>query len=250
MISRGQLKDVYFKKEGIDNNAYPFSLPFFKSKGELSIHPAVTYFVGENGTGKSTLLEAIAVASGFNAEGGSANFNFGTRASHSILHKHITTSRGTHRHTDGYFLRSESFFNVATEIEHLDEEPETEYSPPVIDAYGGHSLHEQSHGESFWSVFLHRFNGNGFYILDEPEAALSPSRQMAMLLRMHELILQKSQFVIATHSPILLAYPNALIYEFNITGIETQNYEQTQLFQSYNDFFRNPKYMVDRLLNL
>jgi predicted ATPase len=239
MISRGELKDIYFNKTDIDCNTYPFSLPFFKNVDKLNIHPAVTFFIGENGTGKSTLLEAIAVASGFNPEGGTLNFNFNTRASHSLLHQYITTSRGTHRHTDGFFLRSESFFNVATEIEHLN----------VIEYYGGVSLHEQSHGESFWSVFEHRFGGNGFYILDEPEAALSPSRQMAMLIKIDELVAANSQFIIATHSPILLAYPNALIYEFSSEGIISQSYEQTQLFQSYNDFFRNPAYVVDRLLN-
>jgi predicted ATPase len=248
MISRGELKDIYFNKDKVDFNTYPFSLPFFGNSDKVRIHPNVTYLVGENGTGKSTLLEAIAIASGFNPEGGTVNFNFTTRSSHSILHKHITTSRGTHRHTDGFFLRSESFFNMATEIENLDEN--SLGGRRIIDSYGGRSLHEQSHGESFWSVFLNRFGGNGFYILDEPEAALSPSRQMAMLIRMHELILQKSQFVIATHSPILMAYPNALIYEFSDRGIQQRCYEETQLFQSYRDFFQNPSYMVNHLLNI
>jgi predicted ATPase len=248
MISRGELKDIYFNKDKVDLNTYPFSLPFFGNSDKIRIHPNITYLVGENGTGKSTLLEAIAVASGFNPEGGTVNFNFNTRPSHSILHKHITTSRGTHRHTDGFFLRSESFFNMATEIENLDED--LLGGDRIIDSYGGRSLHEQSHGESFWSVFLNRFRGNGFYILDEPEAALSPSRQMAMLIRMHELILQKSQFIIATHSPVLMAYPDALIYEFSDQGIQQRRYEETQLFQSYRDFFQNPSYMVNHLLNL
>lgn len=245
MISRGELKDIYFKKESVSFNNYPFSLPFFKNTDHLSLDSKVTFLVGENGTGKSTLMEAIAIASGFNPEGGSINFNFNTRPSHSPLHKFIITSRGTRRHTDGFFLRSESFFNLATEIEKLDEEPG---SKPIIDAYGGQSLHEQSHGESFWALFLNRFRGNGFYILDEPEAALSPTRQMAMLIRMHELVSQKSQFIIATHSPIILAYPNALIYEFSDQGIQKRKYEETQLFQSYNNFFRNPNYVVDRVL--
>ncbi|GAA4330255.1 AAA family ATPase [Mucilaginibacter gynuensis] len=246
MISKGELKNIFFKKEHADLNRYPFSLPFFRINSGIKISPAVTFFVGENGTGKSTLLEAIAVASGFNPEGGSVNFSFGTRPSHSVLHEYITTSRGTQRHSDGYFLRSESFFNVATEIENMDAEPLG--GGKIIDSYGGRSLHEQSHGESFWSLFIHRFGGNGFYILDEPEAALSPSRQMAMLIKMHELIATGSQFIIATHSPILLAYPNALIYEFSEFGMEPRRYEQTQLFQSYNDFFRNPAYVVRELL--
>ncbi|MFD1255640.1 AAA family ATPase [Mucilaginibacter terrae] len=245
MISKGELKEVYFKNDGVDLNAYPFSLRFFKHQERLKVHPKVTYFTGENGTGKSTLLEAIAVASGFNPEGGSINFNFNTRQSHSPLHQHIGTSRGVHRHTDGFFLRSESFFNMATEIENLDAEPG---GSKIIDCYGGVSLHEQSHGESFWSLFTHRFSGNGFYILDEPESALSPSKQMAMLLRMHELLDDNSQFIIATHSPILMACPDALIYEFSNEGMKVKSYEQTQLFQTYNDFFRNPAYAVERLL--
>jgi predicted ATPase len=146
-VVRGELKEIYFNKKDVDLNAYPFNLPFFINTDRISINPQVTYFVGENGTGKSTLLEAIAVACGLNPEGGSVNFNFGTRESHSPLHRHITVSRGTHRHTDGYFLRSESFFNVATEIEMLDKEPSS--APPIINSYGGVSLHQQSHGESF-----------------------------------------------------------------------------------------------------
>lgn len=246
MISKGNLLDIYFNKTDTDPGAYPFFLPFFKHAEGLKIHPKVTFFVGENGTGKSTLLEAIAIASGFNPEGGSINFGFNTRESHSVLHKHIRTSRGIHRRSDGYFLRSESFFNVSTEIENLD--AELLGGPPIIDSYGGKSLHEQSHGEAFWALFLNRFGGNGFYILDEPEAALSPARQMAMLLRMHELIADNSQFIIATHSPILIAYPDALIYEFSDEGVQLRKYDQTGLFQTYNDFFRDPLYMVNRLL--
>lgn len=251
MIGKGELKEICFNKKDVDLNAYPFNLPFFIDADRISINPQVTYFVGENGSGKSTLLEAIAVACGFNPEGGSANFNFGTRESHSPLHKHITLSRGTHRHSDGFFLRSESFFNVATQIEQLDKnEPGEVRGKPIIDSYGGVSLHQQSHGESFWALFNHRFGGNGLYILDEPEAALSPAKQMSMLLRMHELTGGRSQFIIATHSPIILAYPFATIYEFNEQGITRRNYEQTELYQSYHNFIRNPQQMVDKLLGL
>ena len=250
MISKGELLNIYFDKQDADLSRYPLNLPFFNAIDKLRIHPQVTYFVGENGTGKSTLLEAIAIASGFNAEGGSRNFNFNTRESHSELYRYMRTSRGTRRHTDGFFLRSESFYNVATEIEKLDLDEENEVSSnKITKAYGGTPLHERSHGESFWAVFMNRFFGNGLYILDEPEAALSPTKQMAMLIRMDELINQRSQFIIATHAPILLAYPDSLIYEFTNTGIQVKKYEQTELVSSYRDFFNNPEYLIKQLLN-
>ncbi|MES2653259.1 MAG: AAA family ATPase [Bacteroidota bacterium] len=245
MISSGELLDIQFQIPNDISHKYPFNLPFLRDLSKLKIHPQVTFFVGENGMGKSTLLEAIAVASGFNAEGGTKNFNFNTRASHSDLHQHIRTSRGVKRHKDGFFLRSESFFNVATEIERLDEEgPE----PKIIDSYGGISLHEQSHGESFWALFMHRLRGNGFYILDEPEAAMSPTRQMAMLCKMHELIGLGSQFIIATHSPILIAYPKSIVYEFTQTGIKIKKYKETELFKSYTDFIKDSDSHIRYLL--
>jgi predicted ATPase len=152
-----------------DPNAYPFNLPVLKDFEKLELHPKVTYLVGENGSGKSTILEAIAVAAGFNPEGGTVNFNFSTRGSHSTLHKALRLVRAPRRPRTGYFLRAESFFNVASEIEALDREPAP--APPLIDSYGGESLHEKSHGESFMALLKHRFGDEGLYILDEPEAA-------------------------------------------------------------------------------
>jgi predicted ATPase len=196
---------------------YPFNLPAVRNLSEIAFNRPVTFFVGENGSGKSTLLEAIAVAAGFNAEGGRRNFGFTTRASHSDLHAHLRLVRGVRRPRDGFFLRAESFFNVATEIERLDAEPGL--GPPIIDSYGGRSLHEQSHGESFMTLALERLGGAGLYVLDEPEAALSPTRQLALLARIHQLVEAGSQFLVATHSPLLLAYPDATILSLETDGI-------------------------------
>jgi predicted ATPase len=225
---------------------YPFCLPVVRHLETLELHPAVTFLVGENGSGKSTLLEALAVAWGFNPEGGSKNFRFGTRASHSVLHEHLTLVKGVQRPRDGFFLRAESLFNVASEIEHLDEE--SAGGPPIVDAYGGRSLHEQSHGESFFAVMMHRLGGNGFYVFDEPEAALSPTRQLAMISRIHQLVRARSQFVIATHSPMLMAYPNAWIYQIGGGGPERVPLEETDHYVVARRFLNDPRQQLARIL--
>jgi predicted ATPase len=218
---------------------YPFSLPAFRGLDTIVFHPAVTFLIGENGTGKSTLLEAIAVGWGLNPEGGSRNFNFSTRASHSSLHRLLRLAKGVHRPRDSYFLRAESFFNVATEIERLDSEPGG--GARIIGAYGGRSLHEMSHGESFLALVTHRFRGSGLYILDEPEAALSPIRQMALLVRIHQLVSEGAQFIIATHSPLLMAYPGAIILLLEEKAdIRSIAYEETEHFRVTRDFLRDP----------
>lgn len=248
MISSGELQAIRFEIPENRSQQYPFNLAFLNDLNTLKIHAQITFFVGENGMGKSTLLEAIAVACGFNAEGGTKNFNFNTRPSHSDLHQYMKTTRGYKRHTDGFFLRSESFFNLATEIERLDDDPDA-LGPKIIDSYGGKSLHEQSHGESFWALFMNRLGGNGFYILDEPEAAMSPTRQMALLCKMHELINRGSQFIIATHSPILIAYPGSTIYEFGATGIVKKKYKETDLYKAYADFIKDSDNHIQFLLD-
>lgn len=209
---------------------------------ELELRSPVTYFVGENGTGKSTLLEAIAVKYGFNAEGGSLNFSFSTKSTHSELHNAIKLVRGIERPKTGFFLRAESFYNAASYIEETDGG-----SGEILSAYGGISLHEQSHGESFFSLVMNRFSGHGFYILDEPEAALSPSRQMALLIRINELVRQGSQFIIATHSPIILAYPDSLIYELTDKCITEKAYEDTETYKVMSSFMESPQRMLKRL---
>lgn len=218
---------------------YPFSLPAVRSLGRLPLHPAVTFFVGENGSGKSTLLEAVAVALGFNPEGGALReFDFGTRASHSELHRFVETEPGTVDY--GFFLRAESFFNVATEIERIDSQGWARALPKrTIDYFGGKSLHEQSHGEGFLATFQHKLHGGMLVLLDEPEAALSPLRQMTFLTLLHAHVRAGAQFVVATHSPIVLAYPDAWIYQFDEGGVSRVEYEETEHYRVYLDFLRN-----------
>jgi predicted ATPase len=237
------LRTVELCRKNIDSfSKYPFSLEAVRNLFTLELHPKVTFIVGENGTGKSTILEAVATSYGFNPEGGTKNFNFSTMSTHSDLHKYLKLVKGVRRPEDGFFLRAESFYNVATNIDELDKFGR---GPKIIDSYGGHSLHEQSHGESFLSVFINRFRGKGLYILDEPEAALSPSRQMAMLARMHELVQKDSQFIIATHSPIIMSYPDAIIYELN-DGFKEVEYRDTEHYQVMKEFINN----TDRMLNI
>jgi predicted ATPase len=236
----------FLRKDGWDESVYPFNLPVIRHLEKLVFHPKVTFLVGENGSGKSTLIEALAIAWGFNAEGGTKNFNFANRESHSPLHRFIRPVRSVRKARDGFFLRAESYFNLGTNIEELDKGPG---GPPIIDSYGGKSLHEQSHGESFFALFENRFGGQGLYILDEPEAALSPTRQLSFLARLHDLINQDSQFIIATHSPIILGYPDADIYQVSQYGLEKVAYEETEHYQITRDFLNRRESLLGVLLS-
>lgn len=233
------IHSVSFRNDVQIPRGYPFNIPAIRDMGLLMFHPNVTFFVGDNGMGKSTLLEALAVKSGLNAEGGSRNFRFETRRTHSNLEEYLWLERSIQRPTDDFFLRAESFYNVASEVEDLG-----------VSGYGARSLHAQSHGESFWALLDTRFRGDGLYFLDEPEAALSPLRQLAAIARIHQLVKYgNSQLVIATHSPILLAYPYATIYLYDETGIHEVAYEETEHYQVTRSFLNNPERSLRELLS-
>jgi len=228
------------------NNGFPFSVPAIKAlDGPLKLHPKVTFLVGENGMGKSTLLEGLADKWGFSEQSGNRSKMFGTRDYYTALAPQMRLSRSSDRPMDGFFLRAESLYNFATEMDELEKEP---YCGTGYFNYGGKSLHERSHGESFLTLFLERFDGHGLYLLDEPEAALSATRQMAFLVRLHDLVNDFSQFVIATHSPIILAYPHAIIYQFDDDGIHEVSYRDTQAYDVTTRFLKDPERMIERLL--
>jgi predicted ATPase len=234
-VAEGFVRSVVLRRDEVESfEEYPFSIPAIRELRELQLDPEVTLLAGENGSGKSTLVEAIAVAAGFNPEGGTKNMSVSTRPSHSKLHEHLRVQRGARRERTGYFLRAESFFNVASHIEELDAEPGG--NPKIIDSYGGVSLHEQSHGESFLSLIVNRFGANGLYVLDEPEAALSLRGCLALIRRMHDLVGEGSQFIVASHSPIILGYPDARIYVLSDDGVTETAYEETEQFELTRSF--------------
>ena len=208
----------------------------------VDLHPQVTFLIGENGAGKSTLIEALAVAAGLNPEGGSDQLRFSTRVSESPLTQAVQLVRGTRRPRTRFFLRAESLFNMATEIESLPGPADEALRP-----YGGVSLHEQSHGESFLAVMLNRFGDDGLYLLDEPEAALSTQNQLTMLARMHDLVRARSQFVIATHSPLLLAFPDALILRCHEDGVDPVEYDEAEPVRLTRAFLADPERFVAAL---
>ena len=235
MQVRPFLRGIRLDRERVpDFEEYPFCIPAVRALEELAFHEAVTFFVGENGTGKSTLLEAIAVACGFCPEGGGRNFQVETRATHSPLWRYLLPLRGPLSPRDGYFLRAESFYNVATAIDELDRVPAP--APFIRDAYGG-SPHACSHGESFFALLHNRLGGNGLYLFDEPEAALSPARQLAMLAEMRRLVEAGSQLILSTHSPFLLAMKNAKIYDLDENPVDVKPWTELGNVRLFYEFF-------------
>ena len=228
-----------------EGDSFPFALPAVRSlKGGIEFNQAVNFFVGENGSGKSTVLEAIADKWGFSRQSGNRSKSPGSRSYWTKLARFLTLSRNVTRPMDGFFLRAESFFNFASEMDELEEDP---WTANGYFNYGGKSLHEQSHGEAFLSLFLNRFDGHGIFLLDEPEAALSPARQLAFLVRLHDLVRENSQFIIATHSPIILAYPGATIFQFDEDGITETTYRETSHYELTRRFLEDPKRMIQSL---
>jgi predicted ATPase len=239
LSAKPYLREVSLLRNQISSfEQYPFSVPVIRNLETLTFHPDVTFFVGENGSGKSTLIEALAWLLKYNPEGGNKNINFSTRETHSELYQYMKIVKGFKMAKDGFFLRAESFYNVASYID------DVEYTA----SYGGKSLHAQSHGESFLALLTNRFQGNGLYLLDEPEAALSPSRQLSALAIIHKLVKTNSQFIIATHSPIIMAYPNAKIYLFSETEIREVQYTETDHYKITKDFLDQRQSMLDVLM--
>jgi predicted ATPase len=234
------LKSVTLRREWVTSfDVFPYSIPAIKHLHTLELHPQVTFFVGENGTGKSTLLEAIAVAEGFNAEGGSRHAMFKTQDTHNEdLPRKLQLGRNKIPRSDSYFLRAESFYNLSSYL--------SDIGAP---GYGDKPLHQQSHGEAFLSLMAERLTGNGLYLMDEPEAALSPQRQLAFLAALHDLVGKGGQFLIATHSPIIMAYPDAAILHFTAGGIAAINYEETEHYKVTRAFILRRELMLEELLS-
>ena len=244
MLNDNYIRGICIDWSKITKESYLKNIPSLKDLEYLNFDNRITFFVGENGTGKSTLLEAIAVAYGFNAEGGTVNYNFSTYNDVSELCDAIKITKGYRRAKRGYFFRAESFFNVLSKSE---EYRDTTPKEIFYEQYGGKSLHQQSHGESFLS-FFQNYNKEGLYIMDEPEAALSPQRQLTLLLQIAKMKEKGSQFIIATHSPILLGLPDVDIYSFDNHQMKLCNYEDTECYTTMKLFINNRELFLNRLL--
>jgi len=238
------IKRITLERDKIANyDVYPFNIGIIKQMTEVNFNKPVTFLVGENGIGKSTFIEALAVQLGLNPEGGTQNFKFSTKNTHSILSDYIRISKFNTPKTK-FFLRAESFYNFSSEVQRLVEE---DYFVTLYESYGG-NLHQCSHGESFIKLVQNRFTDHGLYILDEPEAALSPQRQMSLLCLINDLVKEGSQFIIATHSPILISYINGEILDLN-NNFEVIKYEDTNIYQTYKMYLEDPYRMQERLFD-
>lgn len=229
---------IHINWDKVEHDSYLTRIPAICLLQELQFRKPVTFFVGENGTGKSTLLEAIAIAYGFNPEGGTLNYSFSTHDDYSELCDAITVAQGVRGKRNGFFLRAESFYNVSTKA--------IEYEQGWGPMYGERTLHEQSHGESFLN-FIKTFTYTGLYIMDEPEAALSPNRQLSLFSRIADMARDGSQYIIVTHSPILLAIPDADIIQFDANGMHYVSYEETESYRITEMFISHRDMMVDSL---
>lgn len=227
------IRNAHIQWNEIEGMTYLKEIPAIRKIDDLEFKAPVTFFVGENGTGKSTMLEAIADAYGFNPEGGTINFRFSTYDDLSELGSHVRLAKGI-RAPFGYFFRAESFFNLSTQAEEYDLR------------FDGKNLHEQSHGESFWA-FFNNYSGAGLYLMDEPEAALSPQRQLSLLMHIKQMADVGSQFIIITHSPILLGLPGADIVSFDDGEVHRIGYEETESYQVTEMFINNREYLLRRL---
>ena len=245
MAIEGYIRAVRLNREAVPSfTEYPFSIPAIASLERLELSPILTIIIGENGSGKSTLIEAIAIKLGFNAEGGNKNLKFTTQNTHSELAKYLTIEKNVKKAKEGFFLRAESFYALSSAVDQL-----SILSPGVIDSYGGVSLHEQSHGEAFLAILKNKLHGGGLYIFDEPEAALSPARQLSAMILIHRLIEAGSQCIMATHSPILMGYPNAILYEIANGGIQRVEYQETDHFQITRNFLQCPERSLKHLFS-
>ncbi len=232
------IQNVSINWDKIEQNSYLREIEAIRGVRQFNFTNSVTFFVGENGSGKSTVLEAIAIASGFNPEGGTKNYNFSTYDSHSELCDAVRVSKGYRKPGWGYFLRAESFYNVATK--------EEDYADAL---HPSQHYHEKSHGESFLALAQRQLKPNGLYFLDEPEAALSPQRQLTLLIEIYACARQGAQFFIVTHSPILLGIPEAEIWTFDDGQVHPCQYEDTDSYQVTEMFINNRGYLLKQLLD-
>ena len=238
-------ENIYLRRVKRDERAqwdvsiYPFNIPVIKRFEELEFKKSVTYIIGDNGSGKSTLLEAIAMLLGINPEGGSKNFNFHTVNTHSKLSESLRMVRASLNYSDTFFFRAESFYNVSSEIDRLGKD--------IYKYYGGKSLHEQSHGEGFISLIENRLKSRGIYIFDEPEAALSFQNQLIFLCWIKQAITKGAQIIIATHSPVVLSFPDACIYEIDGDQLVEKQYQECNVYLNLMSFMTHREYFFKEL---